>query len=97
MSSPRLIYATYIRADAQQIKQWLVNGSTFCFVLPTMKTRTLFALTVVNMSLLIWQVVQPRGTAAADIAPYSAVVNFNLLTNVAASVPKSRYCLRIRQ
>lgn len=31
--------------------------------------RTLFVLTAVNMSLLLWQLVQPRHTAAEEIAP----------------------------
>ena len=31
--------------------------------------RILFVLTAVNMSLLLWQVVQPRNTAAEEIAP----------------------------
>ena len=47
-----------------------VNGSTFCAVFVIMKTQCmLFALTAANMSLLLWQVIQPRGTEAEEIAP----------------------------
>ena len=35
-----------------------------------MKTpRILFALTAVNMGMLLWQMIQPRGTTAAEVPP----------------------------